>query len=334
MSEQQHQTYIVSDQPVTVHVTDTGHWFRMWRAIVRSGLLAELSPTATKVLLVLAESVNDDMRRDRGEWLAWPSIGTIMELAGVGRAITFRAIAELEQRGLLVRRQSGGGRKSTLYQLVEPSVTAGVYGRRPVHERRRQGSTGARATGLRAWTQQRKNDSERNDDSAAAELREAEGFARPDADRLAAAFGPAAVAQARRLADERERVKPLRSRRGFIVKALEESWTPAEPQARPRPKQQPAGVPAHPAAQSDDAAAAERREIEDQQRRVSELLARIDPATFDAEAARVLDAMPEATARLYRKLDPRKSASIRAAVAARVGEAGQGGRLAALLADA
>jgi len=110
------------DQVASVTVGPAGHeaWFRMFRAVVHSGLWAQLSDAACRTYIVLAECVNDAMRRDNGEWLAWPSGDTLARRAGITRRSVFRATSELESRKLLERRR-GGGRKSTQYCLLPPS---------------------------------------------------------------------------------------------------------------------------------------------------------------------------------------------------------------------
>jgi hypothetical protein len=98
-------------------------WFRLFRALVLSGTWASLSDAACRTYIVLAESVNDALRRDNGEWLAWPSAETIARRSGVTRRSVFRAVDELEAARLLERRR-GGGRKSTQYCLLSPKQWA------------------------------------------------------------------------------------------------------------------------------------------------------------------------------------------------------------------
>lgn len=153
-----HTTVITSDEPVSVHVeTGGGHWFRIFTAIVDTGIWADLSPSAAKVLVVLTRHVNDGQRQRGGDWLAWPSVTTIMKLAGTKRAATYQAIAELEQRKLLTRRNGGGGRNTTTYQLIEPPVHA----RGPVHAHGPQGSTHTNPTRPRTRTRSRLNEEDR-----------------------------------------------------------------------------------------------------------------------------------------------------------------------------
>jgi hypothetical protein len=120
-----HTTLIQSDTPVNVVVDSSTDqtWFRIFRALVHGGHLAQLTPAATKVLIILAECVNDTMRRDSGQWIAWPSLDTIAARAGCSRKAVTVAVSELETRKLLRRRQ-GGGRHTTQYELIAPSSPA------------------------------------------------------------------------------------------------------------------------------------------------------------------------------------------------------------------
>ena len=157
--DQPHTTVIRTDEPVSVNIGNgCGYWFRVFNAVIDSGAWAELSPSAKAVLPVLARNVNEQVRQDRGEWLAWPSIRTIQKLAGTQRAATYYAIAELEQAGLLARRAGGGGRHTTMYQLLDPGP---VHVRGPVHTRGRVGSTGVDGRGPRTCTQRRSKEEDR-----------------------------------------------------------------------------------------------------------------------------------------------------------------------------
>jgi hypothetical protein len=97
-----HTTVINSDQAV-VEVrfaepagVDDGTWFRVLNSFVDSGALAGLSPSATKVFLVLLRHA----ARDRS---SLPSREAIMRLADVSKSQLSFAIAELEARGDLPR---------------------------------------------------------------------------------------------------------------------------------------------------------------------------------------------------------------------------------------
>jgi DNA-binding MarR family transcriptional regulator len=72
------------------------------------------SPTAKFVLVLLANLADDDGR-------CWPGIGYITDRTQLNRATIIRAIAALEDCGLLekvIRPGEGDGRKSNLYQLA------------------------------------------------------------------------------------------------------------------------------------------------------------------------------------------------------------------------
>lgn len=106
-----HTTMIVSDTPVSVVVPDDARWFRVFVSLVESGAWSRLSDTACRVYVVLAKHCGP-------QWVAWPSLPTLSRLAGKSRAQVKRAMLELISEGLM-RRRSGGGRQSTLYQLFD-----------------------------------------------------------------------------------------------------------------------------------------------------------------------------------------------------------------------
>ena len=70
--------YIAADQPINVAVGEQAdaRWFKLFHALVESGLWARLSPAAANVYVVLAKHAD-------GRWVAWPSITKIMKLAGL-----------------------------------------------------------------------------------------------------------------------------------------------------------------------------------------------------------------------------------------------------------
>ena len=94
-----------------------GGWFRLYRDLVRGGIWAQLGPAAKSVLIVLYEGVNDHIRREQGQWLAWPSVPTIARLAGLAERNVYVALKELEARQLISKLAPGGGRRQTTYEL-------------------------------------------------------------------------------------------------------------------------------------------------------------------------------------------------------------------------
>lgn len=131
------QTHIVhSDDPVRVTVEPLAasdlSWFRLFRSVVHSGVWAKLTPAAAKVLVVLAECVNDSIRKEQNRWIAWPSIATIGLRAGVERRAAQKAIAQLEEFGLVRRcrrRNAARGDYSNEYELTPPPAHADAQGR-------------------------------------------------------------------------------------------------------------------------------------------------------------------------------------------------------------
>ena len=113
--DQPHTTVIRTDEPVNVVVGDgtDARWFRMFTALVDSEIWANLSPSASKVYVVLAKHA------DR-EWLAWPSVTLLARLSGLERRSVFRAVQELQTQRLLVIQESGRGRGRNVYQLLIP----------------------------------------------------------------------------------------------------------------------------------------------------------------------------------------------------------------------
>lgn len=115
-----------SDQEarVTLAPPETESWFRLFRSIVRNGIWAELGPAARGVLIVLTEAVNDQIRRESGQWLAWPSVPTIAKRAGLADRNVYVGIKELEAKHLVRRMAPGGGRKQSTYELLAPKRIA------------------------------------------------------------------------------------------------------------------------------------------------------------------------------------------------------------------
>ena len=116
-----HTHIIQTDSPVTISVTQLeSPWFRLYRAVVRSGLWRTVSGSSRLLLVVLADLVNDEIRKDRGDWIAWPSIATLCESTGLTDRSIQRAVKELERFGVLSVR-SGGGRKTNTFEMLPPT---------------------------------------------------------------------------------------------------------------------------------------------------------------------------------------------------------------------
>ncbi len=129
------QTHIVhAEEPVRVTVEPLAgdlSWFRLFRSVVHSGTWAKLTPAAAKVLIVLAECVNDSIRKEQSRWIAWPSIATIGLRAGIERRAAQKAIASLESFGLVRRcrrRNAARGDYSNEYELTPPPAHADAPG--------------------------------------------------------------------------------------------------------------------------------------------------------------------------------------------------------------
>lgn len=105
---------------VTVGPPDDQSWFRLFRGLVRTLVWANLGSAARSVLIVLAESVNDHLRRENGQWLAWPSVPTIAKRAGLAERNVYVALRELEAKNLIRKIAPGGGRRQTTYELQAP----------------------------------------------------------------------------------------------------------------------------------------------------------------------------------------------------------------------
>ena len=118
--DQPHTTVIRTDEPVSIHVGEStdARWFRLFHAVVESGLWARIPPAAAKVLVVLAKHADQ-------RWVSWPNMQTIAHLAGLTERGTYKAIVWLEAEHLVVRRTRGGGAQSTTYQLKPPPLNVG-----------------------------------------------------------------------------------------------------------------------------------------------------------------------------------------------------------------
>ena len=83
----------------------------MFHDTVDRGVIFRLSPTAKSLWILLLRMQDQDR-------FCWPGVVYIAKKIGAHRASVFRALAELERTNL-IRRESGGGRTHTSYQLVD-----------------------------------------------------------------------------------------------------------------------------------------------------------------------------------------------------------------------
>lgn len=116
-----HHVYVEADREITLNVGDARNerWFKVFHAIVESGIWARLTPSAAKVLVVLAKHAD-------GDWMAWPKVPTIARLSGLADRNVYRAVQQLRSDGLLIVRESGRGRASNVYQLLPPKPDVSV----------------------------------------------------------------------------------------------------------------------------------------------------------------------------------------------------------------
>jgi hypothetical protein len=221
MSEPKYTSIIRSDEPIRVEVHPGGYWFRVFCWVVESGTWARLNPSSRSVYVVLAKHCSGE------RWLAWPSIATIIRLAGVRRTQVYFAIAELEREGLLKRRNRGGGRQSTTYELLDvaetPSLPFPVRHEVPVRP------TGPLPSGVvhptrpahRTRTRSIEQDSLNNNAVVVGELTK-KGVETVAAVELVKRYGEAACRGALKMAKEQGR--GLRNPGGFIRAALERGF--------------------------------------------------------------------------------------------------------------
>jgi hypothetical protein len=222
MSEK-HTTIISSDEPVSVTVRTDGRWFRVFHSLVESGVFARLSDSACRVMVVLAKHGSGD------RWLVWPSMSTIIRLSGVGRRSAYRAISELEGEGVVRRRSGGGGRQSTLYEILDlpasPSLPfPPVREKLPVSRVTPHPCHGRHPTRVTGDTRIRTTEQEQLNNSNAAAVAELTGKG-VDADvarDLVARFGVAAS----RAAVKKAQIQAgrLRNKAGFIRSAIENGY--------------------------------------------------------------------------------------------------------------
>lgn len=134
--DEKHTTIISSDEPVTVSVDGSGgRWFRMFCHLVETGAWARMSDSACRVYVVLAKHASRD-------WIAWPSLATLADVAGCSTASVKRATNELQHEGLL-QRFRGGGRRSTCYRLLDLPATPSLPFPVAVQENVRYSSAGS-----------------------------------------------------------------------------------------------------------------------------------------------------------------------------------------------
>jgi hypothetical protein len=141
---EKHTTIITSDEPVRVEVHTDGRWFRMFTSLVESGTWARMSDAACRVYVALAKHCDQ-------RWMAWPSLRTLVRLSGVKERAVCYAVDELQREGLLQRRR-GGGRMSTMYELLEVAATptlpfpGAVRGLSALHRDAEQQCTGVQSS--------------------------------------------------------------------------------------------------------------------------------------------------------------------------------------------
>ena len=332
-----HKTFVgidhEGDEVVTITVGEgrTGFFFKIFSAVVESGRWARLSPSAAKVLVVLAHAVNAERRSEGGTWLAWPSVAKIMQRAGTKQSQTYVAIAELERAGLLCRRTTGGGRASTTYQILEPTPVRGTLPLRPTGIDPSDPSGPPEGTPPAHRTRLRLNDPDRNNnnsdnasttntpDVAVVVLLRGQGFAQKDAEAIAATpqATPDQVATAIANADVLEAAGKLASRAGYIRKAIAEGYAPvpavAKRKAAERRRQR--------EAERDATAAAEKQAERQQQQAHADALDALDDDQLAELVRLVADEQDTRTRRRWLAVpDPRKHARLRAAVLERISD--------------
>lgn len=111
--------------------------------LARSGRLAQMKSDCSgggplAVLLVLLDFVrardSAKILTKSGRMIVWPSNATIQRRSGYGRAAAFAALDKLEAAKLISRLECGGGRDSSVFELLElPEDDSPVYwgGREP-----------------------------------------------------------------------------------------------------------------------------------------------------------------------------------------------------------
>ena len=217
---QKHTTVITSDEPVKVIVQTEGRWFRLFASLVESGTWARMSDPACRVYVALAKHCDE-------RWIAWPSLRTLSRLAGCSAASVKRALRELQAEGLLNRRR-GGGRCSTVYELLDsaatPSLPFGVSDSSAGSGVSHQQAHGGAISRLTGEPRTKPVEQEPLNSSKAAAVGElvARGVEQPIAVQLVERFGVAAAKSAVRKAEAQG--AKLRNRAGFIRAALEQGF--------------------------------------------------------------------------------------------------------------
>lgn len=98
---------------VSVNINDPGKsWFRVWSNYVQGGFLANLSPATSKIYFALCSYANKN-------WIAWPGSETLAKKAGVSRNTVFKAVRQLEEAGIIVKK-CGRGKRSNVYTILCP----------------------------------------------------------------------------------------------------------------------------------------------------------------------------------------------------------------------
>lgn len=319
-----HTTLIQSDQPVSVHVAppNDGRWFRLPSALVSTGLLARLTPSAVSVLLVLASHADS-----RGH--CWPSVPRLGKLSGLSRAQVYRALVELESSALVIRRTTGGGKRSTTYELLQPAAPAPpqpVSPVRPPPSHRCDPPRLTHETRTRSieLNQQNKGPAERPADRPAAappppatspgpapaaadqvvEVLTAAGISEPTRSRLAELPGITPALVEKEVSRARERGKGP----GVVVNSIRSA---IEAQ---RAKERASRASREVASRASRASRAEVQAVVEERAKVRAFIASLSPERLRAEASAVLASLPAFTRRTLEQADPRTSPIVASAI--------------------
>jgi hypothetical protein len=217
-----HTTIISSDEPVRVEVHTDGRWFRLFTALVESGTWARMSDSACRVYVALAKHCDQ-------RWVAWPSLRTLVRLSGVKERAVCYALKELQSEGFLMRRR-GGGRASTVYELLDlpatpslPFPPAPVRDLSALHPVAPHLCTPMQSSSAPRCTRTKPVNKTQTTTAVAAAVQElaGEGVELAVAVELVERFG---VAAARSAVKRAKRALGLRNRGGFIRSALERGF--------------------------------------------------------------------------------------------------------------